>query len=69
MKHNTQVQHLQTGSCLQPFGLNNETVQGVVDKVKSVQQKNPLFDKECLARCNIPEPDYPAPREIIPTTQ
>ena len=39
------------------LGLDNEAIQVIVDKVKSVQQRNPSFDRECLARCNIPEPE------------
>ena len=40
------------------LGLDNETIQAIVDQVNSVQTVNPSFDKECLARCNIPEPEF-----------
>lgn len=40
------------------LGLDSETIQAIVDQVHSVQQVNPSFDKECLARCNIPMPEF-----------
>ena len=40
------------------LGLDDATLQAVVDQVNSPQQVNPSFDTECLARCNIPLPEF-----------
>ncbi len=40
------------------LGLDDATLQAIVDQANSVQQVNPSFDTECLARCNIPVPKF-----------
>ena len=40
------------------LGLDDDTIQSIVTSVESVAQKNPSFDPECMARCNIPMPTY-----------
>ncbi|DBA97199.1 TPA: hypothetical protein ACH3X1_014958 [Trebouxia sp. C0004] len=40
------------------LGLDDTTLQSIVNQVNSVQQVNPSFDTECLARCNIPVPKF-----------
>ena len=50
------------------LGLDSETVQMLVDKVNSIQQVNPSFDQECLARCNITMPEFTEENVQVVTT-
>ena len=56
----TALFHLSISALRATLGLDHEAIQVIVDKVKSVQQRNPSFDRECLrlaslARCSTQE--------------
>ena len=36
----------------------DDSIQAIVNKVKSMPQQNPSMDEQCLNRCGIPIPEY-----------
>lgn len=40
------------------LGLSSKKIEAIVNQVNSVEQVNPSFDRQCLARCNITMPEF-----------